>query len=123
MKPTRRPPSEEELDRLLASRIKDTTPEFEARWRDVKRELRQSRPRVSLWAWRPLLPWAGAAAAVVVAGVVVLQRRPPPVPTFPPATPVLAELYELDATLSSGEVLLDAENRDAVLFLPAEPKS
>lgn len=114
------PPSADEttLDRLLARRYRDTTPAFEARWTQVKRDLRHSRaqPRRH-WRWVGfgwLVPVAAAAL------VLVFVRAPSP---FDPATapPHLAELWRFNELLGPVLPLLDEENRAAVLHLPADP--
>ncbi|MDD3178829.1 MAG: hypothetical protein PHQ04_00610 [Opitutaceae bacterium] len=120
MKPAERiPPSEEDIDRLLASRFKDTTPEFERRWVDLKRQLRTAPPSRPWFAWPRLAPWFGVAVAGAAAvWLLVLQRpAPPAVPTQP--SPALAELFAMDEVLARAMPLLDAENRDALLHLPA----
>lgn len=119
MKPPRRPPDEPELDQLLASRFKDTSPAFEARWRELRRELRKAPPPATWWgAWR-VLPWLGVAAGLAAAWALLLHR-----PAAPAAgeglPPELAELFEWDASLAAAVPLLDAENRDALLNLPVE---
>ena len=62
MKPNENtPPRDDEIEALLARRYRDTSPEFEARWVALKRELRQApdwqrligagaRPQKLLWA-------------------------------------------------------------------------
>lgn len=119
MKPPRRPPDELELDQLLASRFKDTSPAFETRWRDLKRELREAPPPAARWGGGRVLPWLGVAAGLAAAWVLLLHRPPAPVASegIPPG---LAELFEWDASLAAAAPLLDAENRDALLHLPIE---
>jgi hypothetical protein len=115
-----RPPSEEEIDHLLASRFRDTTPEFEARWRDLRRELRQApTPRRSWPAWWPGLALAGMTLA---AGLVVYRPWVTPVQsTENRFSPEFAELFAMDDILGRAAPLLDPENRDALLHLPANP--
>ncbi|MEX2045500.1 MAG: hypothetical protein WD941_09120, partial [Opitutus sp.] len=56
------PPSDAEIDRLLASRLKHTSPEFEMRWRELRGELAGRRPsRRGQW-WSSWLLWPGVAA-------------------------------------------------------------
>lgn len=107
------PPRDNELDALLARRYRDTTPEFEARWVALKRELRNAPPPRRAAPW---LTWLGAltAAAVAVALLVSLPRHAAP----PAVSPALAELFAMDAVLSRGTALLDGENRDVLLHLP-----
>ncbi|MBI5689814.1 MAG: hypothetical protein HZC55_06915 [Verrucomicrobia bacterium] len=125
MKPNENtPPRDDEIEALLARRYRDTSPEFEARWVALKRELRQApaRPRPSWFeGWNRWLALGGALAAVVL--TVAVWRRPAPVRENVPAevSPALAELFAMDAVLGRGTALLDAENRDALLNLPVRP--
>lgn len=120
MKPNR-PVRDEDLDALLARRYRDTTPEFEARWVTLKRELRQSpvRRRLPWSGWVAWLALGGAAATLAL--VVSLTLRPVP-PAEAELSPVLTELFTMDSVLSRGSVLLEAENREALLNLPAQPQ-
>jgi hypothetical protein len=117
---TPRPPSEEEIDRLLASRFRDTTPEFEARWRDLRRELRQApAPRRSWPAW-----WPGLAAAGMTLAAVLVVYHPWTTPSPSPETrfsPEFTELFAMDEILGRATPLLDPENRDVLLHLPTNP--
>jgi hypothetical protein len=121
--PDRRPCSDEDLDALLGSRLRDTTPEFEARWVDLKRRLRPAPP-----ARRAIPPWAawlGLLSAGVTVAAILLALHPwrpaPPRPVPAALTPALDELLSMDATLESATALLDGENRDALLHLPVNP--
>jgi hypothetical protein len=117
-------PSDDDLDRLLARRYRDTSPEFEARWVALKRELRQAPPvRARLLpAWR-LTGWFGAVgalgAAAAIAFVVYSARPPTPIPSVAALSPQLTELLAMDAVLGRALPLLDEENRTALLHLPA----
>lgn len=117
-----RPPSDEEIDRLLASRIRDTTPAFEARWRDLRRELRHAPPPRR---WRLAWPsaWMGLAATAGLAVLLFLYRPADAPPPVPPSgfSPVFAELLEMEDILGRATPLLDPENRDALLYLPVKP--
>ena len=120
MKP-RKPIREDAIDALLARRYRDTTPEFEARWVALKRELRQEparrRPVWSGWtAWLAL----GTVAAALVLAVTVTRR-----PVLPPAelSPALADLFAMEAVLNRGAALLDVESREALLHLPVSTPS
>lgn len=116
--PLHPPPSDAELDALLARRYRDTSPEFEARWVSLKRDLRQAPAARRLPVWR-LAGWLGAAAAAAVVGL-FLSR--PAVPPAPELTPQVRELLALDAALARAQPLLDAETRTALLHLsPAGP--
>jgi hypothetical protein len=116
------PPRNDEIDALLARRYRDTSPEFEARWVALKREMRPApRPRRQSWfhGWMHWSALGGALAAVVLA--VSLWRKAPP----GEMSPAFAELFAMDAVLGRATVLLDAENRDVLLHLPAnsQPRS
>ncbi len=112
-------PSDDDLDRLLARRYRDTSPEFEARWVALKRDLRQSPVLPPRWssAWR-LTGWLGAlgaAAAVALLFYTVRQSAPPATEL----TPQISELLAMDAALDRARPLLDEETRAALLNLPA----
>ena len=118
MNKNRMTPDEGETDRLLESRMTGTTPEFEARWIDLKRELRLNKHlHRRLFAWRGA--WIGAVLGGAAAAVVLLFRshvQPPP-PSF---SPTFVELYEMNDVLNRALPLVDAENRDELLNLPAK---
>jgi hypothetical protein len=115
MKPDE-PLSDAELDRLLASRLRRTSPEFELRWRALRSELTSAGVRRPTWASRWLL-WPGLATAALAAVMAVFALRSPPPPLGSPAVSLFEELIALDAALAPAAPLLDAENRDAVLYL------
>ena len=112
-------PDDSDIDRLMARQYRDTSPEFEARWVALKRDLRQLPPARVRTPWR-LAGWFGAlGAAAAVAFVVHLARPPTPAPAADlVASPQLAELFAMDAVLARAAPLLDAENRTALLHLP-----
>ncbi|MBI5766551.1 MAG: hypothetical protein HZA93_02065 [Verrucomicrobia bacterium] len=122
MNPNPKPsPRDEEIDAFLRRNYRDTTPEFEKRWVDLKRQLR-SEPAVrrpAPWLW-----WLGAltVGATAVALLVTAPRRSPPLTPDSGPSPALAELFAMDTVLSRGTALLDGENRDALLHLPTQPK-
>lgn len=120
MNTPRHPPTDDELDQLLAGRFKDTTPAFEARWRDLKRELSRESRRPPVVVWPRLLPWIGVAAGLAAAWVLLLHRPVAPVESAG-GQAALAELFEWDASLAAATPLLDGENRAALLHLPARP--
>lgn len=112
------PNRDENIEALLARRYRDTTPEFEARWVALKRDLRQT-PGRRRWPWSGWSAWmaiGAAAAAVVLVASLALRTNPPPTAELSPA---LADLFTMEAVLSRGSALLDPENRDALLHLPA----
>ncbi|WP_221030749.1 hypothetical protein [Actomonas aquatica] len=133
--PTGPDPRDGEIDQLLASRFRDTTPAFERRWVDLQRELRRGaaegarlRParRWSRPAW-----WGGALVALSgAAAALLLVLRPTVAPTPNPTataaaeySPAFVELLEINDLLHEASPLLDAENRDALLHLAAAPTS
>ena len=117
--PSPRRPDDDDLDRLLERGYCDTSPEFEARWVALKRELRQApAPRSRWFAAGRLTGWLGAVGAVAVITFVFFAVRPP-APSAPELTPQLRELLTLDAALAHAQPLLDEEIRTALLHLPA----
>jgi hypothetical protein len=115
-------PSDEDLERLLASKLNRTSPEFEQRWRELRAAL-IAQPSARQWPsslrW---LPWRGfATAAIVVLALVLALRDFPRTPTVSD-TSLHAELFSLDAALAPAAPLLDPEIRDAVIYLPASAK-
>jgi hypothetical protein len=117
-------PRDEDIDALLARRYRDTSQQFEARWIELKRELRREPRHQSWWTLfvrRDWLALAGTAAVAAVLAVVVWRRDPAPRDTMT-ASASLAELFAMDAVLVQATALLDEENREALLHLPAEPK-
>ena len=116
-----RPPSDPEIDRLLGSKLRRTSPEFELRWRELRAKLAGTRSPAR--AGRPWwLLWPGLATAALAALVVAImvRRATPPMPDGQRIT--FEELIALDAALQSASPLLDGENRDALLHLPAQPR-
>ncbi len=117
------PPRADEIDRLLARQYRDTTPEFEARWVALKRELR-SAPGQRRWS--PWSVWIGLLATGSVAAVVLMlsMHRPATAPAGPVGVdaPVVAELLAMDDVLGRGRALLNPEDRDALLHLSASPQ-
>jgi hypothetical protein len=118
--PHAQPPGDDEIDALLARRYRDTSPEFEARWVNLKRELRTAAP-TGRWSWfHGWVRWSALGGAVAAAVLTVSLWRQPPATELPgEVSPALAELFAMDAVLGRATALLDAENRDALLHLPA----
>jgi len=125
MNANRQPPlRDDEIDALLARRYRDTSPEFEARWVNLKRDLRAApRPRPFAWfeGWTRWAALGGALAAIALTFTV--WRQPPPAAEPAQVSPALAELFAMDAVLGRATALLDAENRDALLHLPVTTQS
>jgi len=122
MKPTPRPAAQDhEIDRLLARHYRDTSPEFEARWRELRREWQGAPAPRRGWLGWPTGPgaWLGLAAAASLAGLLVMLR--PAAPPAPGFSPTFAELFALEDILGRATPLLDPENRDALLHLPVKP--
>jgi hypothetical protein len=118
---TPRPPSDSELDRLLASKLRRTSPEFELRWRELRAQLAgSSKPARAVWPRWLLWPGFAGAALAALAVVFVVRRSTPPLADGSRIT--FAELVALDAALQPAAPLLDGENRDALLNLPAQPR-
>ncbi len=117
---TPRPPSDSELDRLLASKLRRTSPEFELRWRELRANLGGGRaPARAGWPRWLLWPGFAGAALVALAVVFVVRRSTPPLADGSRIT--FEELIALDAALQPAAPLLNGENRDALLNLPAQP--
>lgn len=119
-------PTDDEIRLLLERGYADTTPEFEARWVALKRELRQTPPRREWWnlagPWRGWLGALGAATAAV-ALMFFLVRPGAGTAPGPELTPQLRELLALDAALAPAQPLLDDEIRVALLHLPTSPET
>ena len=124
--PDPKSPRDQDIDALLARRYRDTSPQFEARWVELKRELRNVPVRRHWWTWSGRNSWvvlSGVAAALVMVLVVATWRRETPLPVAAvEVSPALAELFAMDAVLGRATALLDAENREALLHLPTQPQ-
>jgi hypothetical protein len=120
-----RPPSDSDLDRLLGSKLRRTSPAFELRWRELRGELAGTRPpRRATWLRWFLSPALPVLAAASLAVVLLIRQNPPAAPAPTASAPVtFEELLALDATLQPARPLLLSENRDALLHLPAQPRS
>lgn len=118
------PPRDDEIDLLLARQYRDTTPEFEARWVALKRELR-SAPAARRWPWWS--GWLGLLTTGSIAAVVLVLSltRTAPGPDLPTKIDpsMVAELLAMDDALGRGRILLNAEDRDALLHLSVQPPS
>ena len=56
--PRSQPPRDDEIDALLARRYRDTSPEFEARWVALKREIRTAPPARHLSWFHGWMRWS-----------------------------------------------------------------
>jgi hypothetical protein len=111
-----RPPSDAEINDLLAARLRRTSPEFEQRWRELRGGFGSPRPARRPLAVRWLL-WTGfGAAAAAALGLALLPPRPA-TSTSPATAAVIEELFTLDEALKPALALLDSENREALLHL------
>jgi hypothetical protein len=115
--PSPHPPSDSELDSLLASRLRRTSPEFEQRWRELRGQL-ASRGRTSRPAWLAWWLWPGAATAAVALAALFFILRPPVPHASAPVLASFEELVSLDAALAPAAPLLEPETREALLHLP-----
>jgi len=110
-------------EQLLRSGLRETTPEFEKRWADLKRELRlEPAPRRAFpalrWFW--LLAPVGTA---MVAAFILFTRPAGPAQTESStisSTTIAAygELLTLDSALREALPLTSTENLEALLNLP-----
>ncbi|BET68715.1 hypothetical protein ASA1KI_36330 [Opitutales bacterium ASA1] len=115
--------SPQDPEMLLGARLRETTPEFEARFDELRRRLAQEpRHRVaSSWihAWRAWLP-AVAGVAVVAVSVLVLSRmsgRGGELAASPDVAE-LAEWVDLEDLLSDVAPLAGSESLIAILEMP-----
>ncbi len=113
--------SDEDVDALLGSRFRETTPEFEARWVELRRRLRtEPAPRAGIPPWAA---WLGLLSAGVTMAAILLALHPwrPAPPAIAAGEPHLDELFTMDAVLEPAAALLDTDNRAALLNLPVPP--
>lgn len=110
-------------EQLLRSGLRETTPEFEKRWADLKRELRQEpvphRAFPTLkWFW--LLAPVGAS---MIASFILFTKPSGPSRTesgamSPTTIAVYGELLDLDSALRDAMPLTNTENLETLLNLP-----
>ena len=118
MKPFDNPASPHDPEVLLRSGLRDTTPDFERRWTNLKRELR-SRPAPRASAnWRHWW-WAAvpAGGALVLALVLVFQPAHSPVAT-PTELAAYEELFRLEDELHPALPLSESTMLDDLLAMP-----
>jgi hypothetical protein len=113
------PHRDDDIDRLLARQYRDTSPEFEARWTELKRGFRQTprRTGTARFAW-PIASLAGLAALVALVVAVFRPEPAPPVPQFLNPSAEMSQVLAMDEVLRLALPLLDDENRLALLHLP-----
>lgn len=114
-------------DRLLARGLRATTPEFEARFDDLRRRLATEPPRRSVLgqfvhALRGNPAWTlGAVAAMVALAVIVIgSRGPRNDPALVDETGWYAEVVALDDSLRGALVLTDLDALETLSLMPFE---
>ena len=116
-------------ERLLRARLRNTTPEFEARFDDLRRRLAQE-PAGSSWqrfwnrfsargAW---IPAATAIAAIVVVVALFWPSRSAVRPLTPAQQAAYGHIVELDDALRDAGLLTDPELLEALLLMPVPQK-
>ena len=117
MNPPDHQPPPVDPDSLLRTGLRDTTPDFERRWTDLKRELRH-RPAPSVTTnWRRWW-WAALPAAAGLALALVLQPRPQSVAT-PTELAAYEALFLLEDELQYALPLSERTTLDDLLAIPA----
>ncbi len=109
------PPGDPEA--LLRSGLRDTTPDFERRWVDLKRELRTRPVPGPAAGWRRWW-WTAVPATAALALVLLIQSRPAPGPA-PAEYAAYEELFRLDDELRSALPLVEDTLLDDLLAMPA----
>jgi hypothetical protein len=115
---SRQPPSDAEIDGLLGSQLKRTSPEFEQRWRELRGQFVSPTSASRLPDRRSWLLWPGIVTAAFASALVVFVLRDAPRPPAPTQLVTFEELIALDSALASATPLLAAENREALIYLP-----
>lgn len=108
--------SEDDPEALLRSRIRDTSPDFERRWTDLKRTLRRPPPTPVGYQNYTWLKYIASAAGVALLLILTMTLHPPPSAQPPPHD--YPTLLEFDAELRDGLPLADPEVREVVLQMP-----
>lgn len=117
-----------EPERLLARGLRDTTPEFEARFDALRRRLAHEPARRGFFdriavLLRGRVLWLGAAtaaAAVALAVALVQVRSPRHESGLAQETQWFAEMVALDESLRGALVLAEADAREVVSLMPLE---
>lgn len=109
---------------LLKKQLVHTTPSFEARWTDLKRDWRREaapdarRPFWTAWSWRLGLPATLVLALVFSRGLFLTE--PGPVHTQLIEEVRMADLTEWDVALDQALPLLDPDLLDTLTLLLAQ---
>ncbi len=120
------PDNPDGTERQLRARLRSTTPEFEARFDELRRQLahepRRQPQRIWFYSWFTVRPaWAGAALAACIVALFAYRSTPPkPLPKAEAAA--YGELLALNDTLRTALPLTDPETLDAMLELPLSPR-
>lgn len=107
-------------ERLLRTRLRRTTPEFERRFDDLRRQLAQEpNPTEAMWPWASwITQWRFIGVAAVMAALVVGSISFQTTRHASSSNVTFGELLALNDTLESAMPLTDTETRTAVLLLP-----
>lgn len=106
-------------EHLLKAQLKGTTPEFERRWTQLKRELRNTpQPRAPLfgisWAW-----WAiPSFLAMCLLGLILYSKHTKPEPFPADQIDTFVQLLELDDSLQGALPLTDPSLTDLIIDMP-----
>lgn len=119
MKPPDNPLPPEDPEALLRFGLRDTTPDFERRWANLKRELRKRPVPLAAADWRHWW-WVAlpASGALVLALVLVTQTGHSPSPT-PTELAAYEELFRLEDELQPALPLSERTLLDVLLAMPA----
>ena len=111
--------SDHDPERLLKAGLKDTTPEFERRWTDLKRELRNTpqgdaRLFSNQWAW-----WAlPSLISTGLLGFIIYINMGKPHSLPPNQIADFVQLLELEGKLREALPLTDPDLTDTILLIP-----
>lgn len=121
-------PDRADPERLLARGLRDTTPEFEARFDDLRRSLAHEPPRRGILdvlgkAMRMRPAWLGAAVAVAglaLAFAIIQTRLPRGAVPDGIEEQWYADVVVLDDSLRDALVLSEGETREVLSHMPVE---
>lgn len=117
MNPSDNQPPPGDPEALLRTGLRDTTPEFERRWTDLKRELRTRPAPRAASNWRRWW-WAALPAAAALALALLLLPRPQSGPT-PTELAGYEQLFLLEEELQAALPLSESAILDDLLAMPA----